>query len=92
VDGAAEQPEGALTIAQQLIRKLDEESSRKMEHITAEEKAAKRCGLSHASGKAGRVEAALRMAADEQDPDKLMELMDRITELSLQIEVCTRNA
>jgi hypothetical protein len=42
VDGAADQAEDALTLAQQVIRKMDEESSRKMEHITAEEKAAER--------------------------------------------------
>jgi hypothetical protein len=42
VDDAADQPEDALTLAQELIRKMDEESSRKMEHIPAEDKAIER--------------------------------------------------
>jgi hypothetical protein len=38
VDGSAEQPENALTLAQELIRKLDEESNKMLEHISAEQK------------------------------------------------------
>jgi len=38
VDGAAEQSEDTLTLAQAMIRKLDEESNKKLEHISAEEK------------------------------------------------------
>lgn len=40
VDGAAEKSENALTLAQALIRKLDEESKKRLEQISAEEKTA----------------------------------------------------
>lgn len=39
-DGAAEPAENALTLAQELIRKLDEESKKRLEQISAEEKSA----------------------------------------------------
>ena len=39
-DGATELPENAMTLAQELIRKLDEESSKKLEQVSPEEKAA----------------------------------------------------
>ena len=39
-DGATEPPENALTLAQELIRKLDEESNKKLEQVSPEEKAA----------------------------------------------------
>ena len=38
VDGAPEQSENTLTLAQAMIRKLDEESNQKLEQISAEEK------------------------------------------------------
>ena len=39
-EGVTEPPENALTLAQELIRKLDEESNKKLEQVSAEEKAA----------------------------------------------------
>lgn len=39
-DGATEPPENALALAQELIRKLDEESNKKLEQVSPEEKAA----------------------------------------------------
>lgn len=38
VDGAVEQSENTLTLAQAMIRKLDQESNQKLEQISAEEK------------------------------------------------------
>jgi len=38
-DGATDPPENAMTLAQALIRKLDEESNKKLEQIGPEEKA-----------------------------------------------------
>jgi len=38
VDGAVEPPENALMLAQELIRKLDEESNKMLEHVSAEQK------------------------------------------------------
>ena len=38
-DGASDPPENAMTLAQALIRKLDEESNKKLEQIGPEEKA-----------------------------------------------------
>ena len=38
-DGVTDPAENALTLAQELIRKLDEESNKKLEQISPEEKA-----------------------------------------------------
>ena len=38
VDGAVEESKNVLTLAQELIRKLDEESNKMLEHISAQQK------------------------------------------------------
>lgn len=76
VDGSVEQPKNALTLAQELIRKLDEESNKMLEHISAEQKLRNEVQPELGGQKREEWERLRQLAAEEQNPDKLKELVN----------------